>query len=140
MGRVWGTIGIDHTICIAVICQQKKLISFFQAGFHQLGKAVVHRFSCDHASAENPGMAHHIGVGKIETDKAGTLSFPMPEQGRGNFRSRHLRLQVIGGDFRGGNEDSFLFIKGIFPATRKEKSHVGIFFGFGNPQLGNALP
>ncbi len=54
------------------------------------------------------------------------------DQPPGQFRRGHFRLQVIGGDIGGGDQDPVFQIERCFFSPVEEKCHVGIFLGFGN--------
>ena len=84
-------------------------------------------------------MPNHVAVGEIQTDKVVLTAQKGCRKLLSDFRSAHLRLQVVGGDFGRGDENAVFVGKGFFAAAVQEERHVGIFLGLGDAQLPQAL-
>src|SRR5690606_33292069 len=56
----------------------------------------------------------------------------------GDFGSAHFRLQVVGCHFRRVHQYALLTGIELLPATAEKEGDMGVFFGFGNAQLGFA--
>ena len=130
---------VDHFFRVAVIGgNQQRSVNVFD-GLDHSAQALVNRGHRFQSRFHNAGMADHVAVGEIADDDVEFLLFDGVNQMVRHFVNRHFRFQVIGGNLRAGNQNSrfpgeFLF----FPAVEKE-SDVRVFFGFGNPQLGEAV-
>ena len=83
-------------------------------------------------------MTNHIAVGVVADDQVEFAVFNGSDQFVGHFRGAHLRLQIIGGYIRGFHQNAGFAGVFFFAATGEEEGNVGVFFGFGNAQLGQA--
>ena len=80
-------------------------------------------------------MPNHVAVGEIQTDKVVLTAQKGRRKLLSDFRSAHLRLQVVGGDFGRGDENAVFVGKGLFAAPVEEECDVGVFFRFSDAQL-----
>src|SRR5690606_23505347 len=135
MGCVGRTVGVDHHLTVAMICNNYNCIVLFFGSFYHVFQAFVHGFTSYYRSLKNPGVAYHIGIGKIKTDKIGAMILDLRDDFISYFISTHFRFKVISGNFWRITHDPFLSFERLFPSTRKEKGDVGIFLGFGYSDL-----
>src|SRR5208283_1376417 len=127
--------GIDHGFGIAVIGGDDPCAA---AGLERLidaGEAGVHGFDGFDGGFELAGVADHIGVGIIHDDGVELAFFDGFHDGVGDACGGHFRFQIVGGDFRGGDQDAFLAAERFFDATVEEIGNVGVFFGFGAAEI-----
>ena len=81
------------------------------------------------------GMAYHVTVREVERNIIELLRLNSSHEGFGHFRSRHLRLHVIGRHFRTRDQDTlFAFVLG-FAAAVEEEGDVCKLLGLGDTQL-----
>jgi len=87
-----------------------------------------------------PGMPHHIQVGQVDHGKAVPL-WEFGQEGVGHLPGAHLGLLVIGGHLTGGrDEPAHLTGERFLPAAVQKVGDMGVFLGFGQPQLGASGP
>ena len=80
-------------------------------------------------------MAHHVSVCEVEDDHVLFSGTDFGDEFFGHFRSAHLGQEVIGRDFGAVHKDAVFVFKDGFTAAVEEEGHVGVFLGFGNPEL-----
>ena len=91
------------------------------------------------AADSDAGVADHVRVGDIADDHVVPPRADVLAQARGQLRTAHLRLQVVGGDLRRRHQHAVLARLRRFPAAAEEERHVRVLFGFGDAQLGQAV-
>ena len=90
---------IDHLFCVAVVCSEQNCAPFLEDLVHDLTHAAVHYLDRLHSRVEYAGMAHHIGIGKIENDEVVLAGIDATHQLIQNPVGAHLWLQIVCGDF-----------------------------------------
>ena len=80
-------------------------------------------------------MADHIGIREIHDVHIGLVGIDSRGQGIGDLRFAHLRLQIVRGDLRAGDETSPLPLLGLLAPAVEEERDVRILLGFGDMVL-----
>ncbi len=83
-------------------------------------------------------MSDHVRVGEVQDDQVVLAGPDRCHRLRGQFRRRHLRLQIIGRDLGGGDHDAVLAGIGRLLAAVEEIGDVRIFLGLRHAQLAQA--
>lgn len=83
----------------------------------------------------NAGMADHIGGREIVHQKPVFVVADAFHELVGHSLGGHLGLEVVGGDFRGGNEVAVLEGELLLDAAVEEEGHVGVLLGLGDVAL-----
>jgi len=76
------------------------------------------------------GLPHHIGGSKVAHNKLVLLGFDDLGDLVSDFLCAHLRLQVIGGDLRRGDQMSFFLLELLFHTAVEEEGNVSILLSF----------
>ena len=84
-------------------------------------------------------MANHVAVRVVADDDVVLAALDGADQLVGQLFGAHLRLQVIGGHFRAGDDLAVFTGEAIFFATVEEEGDVSVLLGLGDAQLGLAL-
>ena len=106
MCGVRGPIGIAHAVGIAMVCGHQTGITIFQGSFDHFTGTLIYSFTCFDRCLPNPGMAHHIGIGKVQADKIDVTFFQLGDDLVPDLKGAHFRLQVVSGNFRRRAEDA----------------------------------
>jgi hypothetical protein len=127
--------GVAHQFAIAVVGgdQQAPPCAMASAIAAQTG---IHRFHRLDRGGQAAGMADHVRVGEVQDDHVVLAGVDRGDRFVGQFGGGHFRLQIVGGDFRGGDHDAVLTGLGVFLAAVEEIGDVRIFFRLGHAQLG----
>ena len=83
------------------------------------------------------GVADHVAVGEIEDDKL-VAGLDAVDDGVGDGLGRHFRVGLELFGFEGGDEEELFAGAFGFAAAVKKVSNVGVFFGLGDVDLGDA--
>jgi hypothetical protein len=129
------TIRIFHAVGIAVVGDNKRSVSCAQGGLYEDFRTGIHCFAGFDSGFPDASMAHHVGISKVEANEVRRPSLKVGKDGIPHLVGTHFGLEVIGGYLGGGNKDSFLAGKGVFPAAIKEVGNVGVLLGFSNTDL-----
>jgi hypothetical protein len=129
------TIGIFHAVGIAVVGDNKRNIACAQGSLYEGGRTGIHCFAGFDSGFPDAGMAHHVGISKVEANEVRRPSLKVGKDGIPHLVGTHFGLKVIGRHFGGRNKDSFLAGKGVFSAAIKEVGNVGVFFSLGDANL-----
>ena len=135
MRRVWAAIVVYHIIRIAVVGDDDGRIAVRQASIHHGFHANIYRFAGFYGGFKYARVAHHIGIGKVQTHKINGLLFQFRHNRIPNSKGRHFGLEVISCYLRRGAKQAGFALKRSFSSSRKEKRDVRIFFSFGNSCL-----
>ena len=109
-----------------------------QDGVDDLADTCVDGFDGLDSGVEEAGVADHVAVGEIEDDHV-ILAGIDPLDGFGGDQQRaHLRLQVVGRNFRRRNQAAVLAGVFLLGAAIEEERDMRVFFGLGDAQLGQA--
>src|SRR5690606_32162135 len=130
---------VQHLLDIAVVGGNQGLAANF---FQCLGnpfQAAVQTFRRFLGGFKAARVADHVAVGVVHHEQVVLAALDGFDQLVGYFRCTHFRLQIIGGHLGGGHQDPVFAGVGLFAAATEEESDVGVFFRFGNSQLGLAL-
>ena len=135
MRRVRCSIRIDGVIAVTVIGNDNDLITVVECGFDHFVTTLVDGLNGFHDRFIDAGMADHVAVREVERNIIELLRLNSSHEGFGHFRSRHLRLHVIGRHFRTRNQDTLLTRILGFATAVEEESHMGKLLGLGDTQL-----
>ena len=117
MGGVGASVGVAHAVGIAVVREDKEAVPVRKTSFNNRLGALVHGFAGLNGRFEHAGMAHHVGVGKVEADEVGFAAFEFGNQCIPELKCAHLGLKVVGGHFGRGAKDSGFTVKGLFASA-----------------------
>ena len=128
-------VRIFHLVGVAVVGGQEHAAAHIANGLPNGFHAGVNRLDRLHRRVEHAGVTHHVTVREIEdhhvvfaaADALGALV--------GHLVGAHLRLEVIGGDLRAGDDLAILALVGRFHAAVEEERHVGVFFRLRDAKL-----
>ena len=108
---------------------------------HRIGDATdgdVHRFGRGNRCLEDAAVADHVGVGDVADDGVVAAGIDRRHQLVGQLRAAHLRLQVVGGDLRAGDQAALFAFEQVLAAATEEEGDVRVLLGFGDAQLRQA--
>ncbi len=104
-------------------------------GVHGFADAFVHGLHRGLCGVEHAGVADHVAVRVVQDDHVVFPAVNPPEQLVRDEVGAHLRLKVVGGDFRGVNQRAVLAgVDGLDPAVEEERD-VRVLFRLGDAQL-----
>src|SRR6266542_172674 len=83
--------------------------------------------------------ADHVGVREVDDVNVGLAVINRAHDFVGDFERAHFRLRVVGRGLRRSYEDAAFVRKLLFDAAVEEISHVRVFFGLGDAQVGDAV-
>ena len=83
-------------------------------------------------------MAHHVGIGEVHHDQVIARADHL-DQFIGNLLRGHFWGQVIGRDLGAGGHEAILARFGRFLAAVQEKGDMGVFLGFRQAELAQAM-
>jgi hypothetical protein len=129
------TIGIFHAVGIAMVGDDERSVSCAQGGLYEDFRTGIHCFAGFDSGFPDAGMAHHVGISEVEANEVRRPSLKVGKDGIPHLVGTHFGFEVIGRYFGGGNKDSFLAGKGVFPAAIEEVGNVGVLLGFSNTDL-----
>ena len=130
--------GIDHHLGVAVIRRYDQRAAHT---FHRIvdaADASVNRFYRFDRGLDLPGMSHHVRVRKVHHQTIHLMFFHRFRYRVGDARRAHLRLQVVGSDFRRGNHHALLAGIGLFLAAIEKVRDVSVLFRFRDTHVAQA--
>ena len=80
-------------------------------------------------------MADHVRVGIVHQNKIVRSRPDGLDQPVGDFMGRHLGLKVVGRNLGRWDKHTVFARERRFFAAIEEERHMGVFLGFGDPQL-----
>ena len=127
-----GTVGGDH---------EQSAGSLRIGGLYLLNclddarQAAIDRLDSRDGRLPDTAVADHVGVGVVRDDEViPTRLDRLDQRVRDPWRA-HLGLQVVGGHLRRRDQRAVLIWKIHLATAVEEIGHVGVFLGFGDPQL-----
>ena len=126
---------IAHLLCVTVVCGDQQLAANGFNRFCDLFNAVIQRFNRFNRCFHHSGMTNHVAVRVVTNDGVVFSALNRRNQFFGQLSRAHLRLQIVGRNFRRVDQDAVFAFERLFYAAVEEEGHVRIFFGFGNTQL-----
>ena len=124
---------------VAVVGGEQHLAARGQHRADDPARALVHGLDGLDRRLEHAGVAHHVAVGKVQDDDVVFAALDAPHALVGHEVGAHFGLQVVGCHLGAGDEGPVLALEGRLDAAVEEEGHVGVFFGLGDAQLGEAL-
>src|ERR1700687_1574620 len=92
--------GVDHVFGVAVVRSNEPSSAAGLEGLVEAGKSGVHLLHGLDCCLEDSPMPDPVGIGINHDDGVEVAFLNRFHHGIGDSRSRHFRLQVVGGDFR----------------------------------------
>ena len=127
---------IAHLLSVAVVSGNQQLAAHFFNRLSHFTQAVIQCFNRFDCGFHDAGVANHIAV-RVVTDNGVVLTaFDSSNQFLGQLSGAHFRLQVIGGHFRGVDQNTIFALEWVFYAAVEEEGHVCVFLSFRDAQLG----
>ncbi len=140
VGGIGGSVFVEHAVGVAVVGEDEGFIALLFSRLQQAPEALVHRFGGFDSGFENARVPHHVRVGVVQADEVGGGGFHGFDDGLRHFVGAHFGLEVVGGHLGGGDEDAAFAGEDLFAPPVEEERNVGVFFGFGDANLGETLP
>ena len=81
------------------------------------------------------GVAHHIAIGEVHDDEIIFIALDCVNELVFHFKGAHLGLEVVGGDFGRGNENTVFAIERSFASAVKEECHMRVLLSLGDMEL-----
>ena len=125
---------IGHLLDVAVVGSDQRFTTHLVQRGDDAADTTVQALHGGHGGGEHTRVADHVAVGVVDNDYVIALILDGIDDLVGDFRRAHLRLQVISGDVRRGNQDALFASEGLFAATGEEEGDVGVLLGFGDAQ------
>src|SRR5690554_6821772 len=130
---------VRHLLAVAVVGGDQGFAAYFVQRFHNSLYALVQTLGGLDGGVHLAGMANHVAVGVVAHDQVVFAALDGFYQLVGYFRRTHFRLQVVGGHFEKGHQNTVFAFKRVFFFFFFFFFYVGVLLGFGNAQLGLAL-
>ena len=99
----------------------------------------VHGLYGLHSGLKDAGVADHVAVGEVQDDDIILAALDPLLALCSDLRSAHLRLQVVGGHLRAGDDAAVLSRVGSLDTAVEEEGDVSVLLGLGDAQLGLAV-
>ena len=129
---------IDHDIAVAMIGSDNHRASDSLQCFNRTSKALIDGFAGGNRCVQIARVSYHIRVGIVHDDQVVPILDGL-HKSIGDFTSRHLGLQIVGGDIRRlWHLPVFALKRHLFTAVQKE-CHMRVLFGFGKAVLSQAF-
>ena len=139
MGCVGRAVLVDRVVGIAVVGNDDCLVVVCLCCLDDVLHAVV---NCPNGLGDGviyTGVSHHITISEIHHDEVILLGVDGTHEFLLHLVSRHLGLEVVGGNLRRGHEDAvFVLVRSLASAV-EEECHVGILLGLGCVELLESL-
>src|SRR5690606_17723383 len=117
MSRIDRAIIIYHKLCISVVGNDNKAVTFTSSAFDDLLRASVYRLHGIYHCIKYPSMSHHVGVGEVKANEIRLVSFHIFADSVGHPLGAHFRLQVVRGNFWRGDQDAVFAAEYLFTPT-----------------------
>ena len=135
VSRVGSTVFVERVIGITVVGDDDYFIAVGFGSLDRVFHAVVDsRYGLFDGTIDT-GMANHITISIVHDDEVELLRIDSLNQLVFHFVSAHFRLQVVSGDFRARNQDTFFIFVRSFATTVKEESHMSVLLRLGDMKL-----
>ena len=135
MCGVRASVRIHGIVGIAVVSGEKDGVSVLDGGVDNLLHAAVNAFNRLADSVIYACVADHVTVCEVQDDEILLLGVDGLHELLGNFRSAHLRLEVVCCNFRRVHQNPVLVLERSLAAAVEEECHVCVFLGLGNAEL-----
>ena len=126
---------VHHLLAVTMVCTDEENAILLLYGFYCRSYTFIHLLNCCDGSRENARMSNHIRVCEVDDDHIIIIGTDRFVQLPAYFRSAHFRLQVIGCNCRGINQDTILVLVGLFQTAVEEEGYMCVLLGLRQTKL-----
>ena len=126
---------IDHLLCVSVVCTNKQYSVCFFNCFYCSTYALVNCFNCFHCCRYHSCVSDHIRICKVDHDHIIFIGCNCLIKTFADFRSTHLRLQIISSNCRRFYQGTLFIFIWLFYTAVKEKCNMRIFLSLCKTKL-----
>jgi len=130
---------IQHLLSITMIARHEEDVAVLFASVVDLADGFIGSGAGGDGGLVDAGVADHVGGGEVVHEEFVLAGFDAVAEFVGDALGGHFGVEVVGGDFGGGDEVAVFVWKLFLDAAVEEEGDVGVFFGFGDVALVNLL-
>lgn len=129
----------EHLLGVTVIGSDEKDVVVLDAGLVDGSNGSIGSLDTLDSSLVDSSVSDHVGRGEVAHDEGVLAGLDLLSNLVTNRGSRHLRLQVVGGDFGRGDQITVLTLELGLGTSVEEEGDVGVLLGLSNVALGDLL-
>ena len=99
----------------------------------------VHSLNGLDSSLKDAGVADHIAVCEVQDDHIVLAALDALDALVSDLGGAHLRLEIVGGHLRAGDDTAVLALVGSLNTAVEEEGDMSVLLGLGDAQLGLAV-